>query len=58
MAIAHIVIQIIESEDGTDHHLNVSYSGGSDLTKQESQADFASILQSIEKLLTSKQDNL
>lgn len=53
MTIAHIVIQIIESEDGTDHHLNVSYSGGSDLTKQESQDDFARILQSIEKLLTS-----
>ena len=53
MAIAHIVIQIIESEDETDHHINVSYSGGSDLAKQESQDDFARILQSIEKLLTS-----
>ena len=53
MAIAHIVIQIIESEDGTDHHVNVSYSGGSDLTKQESQNDFASVLECIQKLLTS-----
>ncbi len=52
MAIAHIVIQLIESEDGTDHHVNVSYSGGSDLTKQESQDDFASILENLQKLLT------
>lgn len=53
MAIAHIVIQIVESEDGTDHHVNVSYSGGSDLTKQESQNDFTSVLESIQKILTS-----
>ena len=52
MAIAHIVIQIIESEDETDHHINVSYSGGYDLAKQESQNDFTIILENIQKVLT------
>ena len=51
MAIAHIVIQVVESEDGTDHHINVSYSGGSDLNKKEAQDTFTKLLEEVQKVL-------
>ena len=54
MAIAHIVIQVIESEDGTDHHINVSYSGGSDLVKQHAQDTFTKILEEVQNVLLAK----
>ena len=53
MAIAHIVIQIIESEDGTDHHINVSYSGGSDLKNQDAQDTFTKLLEEVQTILMS-----
>ena len=51
MAIAHIVIQVVESEDGTDHHINVSYRGGSDLNKKDAQDTFAKLLEEVQKVL-------
>ena len=51
MAIAHIVIQVVESEDGTDHHINVSYSGGADLNKKDAQDTFAKLLEEVQKVL-------
>ena len=54
MAIAHIVIQVIESEDGTDHHINVSYSGGSDLKKKDAQDTFTKLLEEVQKVLMAK----
>ncbi len=54
MAIAHIVIQIVESEDETDHHINVSYSGGSDLINPSAQDTFTKILEEAQKILETK----
>ena len=54
MAIAHIVIQVVESEDGTDHHINVSYSGGSDLNKKDAQDTFTKLLEEVQKVLMAK----
>ena len=55
MNTAHIVIQVMESPDGTDMQVNLSYSGGTDLQRPDAQAAFAELLSSVEKQLEQSQ---
>ncbi len=55
MNTAHIIIQIMESPDGSDMQVNLSFSGGADLQKPESQTAFADLLACIENQLEYKQ---
>lgn len=47
MAVAHIIIEIQESPDQTDCMVNMTYSGGSELTMEKSQAVFSGLLERI-----------
>lgn len=55
MNTAHIIIQIMESPDGSDMQVNLSFSGGADLQKPESQTAFADLLSNIENKLQENQ---
>lgn len=52
MAVAHIIIQVVESESGDDHHVNMTYSGGSDLINEIAADHFNQLLENITDILS------
>lgn len=51
MNTAHIVIQIMESPDGTDMQVNLSFSGGEGLQREDGQAEFARLIELVQQSL-------
>lgn len=58
MKVAHLVISIIEADDGQDAHANFTYSGGSDLTSQYAKNLFGVVIEGVDQLLSRDEADL
>lgn len=52
MNTAHIIIQIMESPDETDMQINLSFSGGEGLQREDSRTEFVRLVEVVKQALS------